>query len=175
MIVNLSEIEYSKEFSHHFKADWFNGEISNKENTELKTNSDVFVKAEVFKFDGGYTFTGNVEFDLSYNCVRCIEPCVTPYKCKLNITLLPLKKEESNPDDNEEINLHYYSSEVLDLSDVILQHLLLELPAYPLCSNDCKGLCQKCGINLNKKTCFCDKGFINPKMAVLKDFKVTKH
>ena len=176
MIINLAEIEYSKEYDHHFEATWFNNGVSKKNGDMLKANSEIFVKAEVLKFDGGFTFSGSVQFELTYECVRCIETCAVPFNCKLNVTLLPLKNEEAdNSEDNEEINLHYYSTEDLDLSDVILQHLFLELPAYPLCSENCKGICQTCGINLNNETCFCDKEFINPKMAVLKNFKVVKN
>lgn len=47
------------------------------------------------------------------------------------------------------------TEEYLDVDDDIRQNLLLALPAKPLCSVDCKGLCSVCGKNLNKGACGC--------------------
>jgi uncharacterized protein len=47
------------------------------------------------------------------------------------------------------------TEEYLDVDDDIRQNLLLALPAKPLCSVDCKGLCSVCGKNLNKGSCGC--------------------
>lgn len=45
--------------------------------------------------------------------------------------------------------------EVLDLTEDIREDLLLEVPAYPLCRPDCRGLCPVCGQNLNEASCGC--------------------
>lgn len=41
----------------------------------------------------------------------------------------------------------------IDLSPRVRDAIILAVPAYPLCSPDCKGLCPVCGANLNKTTC----------------------
>ena len=51
---------------------------------------------------------------------------------------------------NEEISF-------LDLTDEIREVIILNLPAYPRCSESCKGLCGICGVNLNKSGCECNK------------------
>ena len=56
----------------------------------------------------------------------------------------------------------------VDLSVVFGEELLLELPAKYLCDSSCKGLCIKCGANLNKKNCGCDTKEIDPRLEVLK-------
>ena len=40
-----------------------------------------------------------------------------------------------------------------------------------LCKEDCKGLCPKCGCDLNEKECSCTTKEIDPRWAVLKNFK----
>lgn len=45
----------------------------------------------------------------------------------------------------------------LDVTDDIREDLLLGLPANPLCSDECLGLCLKCGVNRNLKSCHCHK------------------
>lgn len=59
----------------------------------------------------------------------------------------------------------------IDLSDVVLQHLYMNLPISFICKDDCKGLCQKCGQNLNKGECTCGDDDIDPRMAALLNFK----
>jgi uncharacterized protein len=41
-----------------------------------------------------------------------------------------------------------------------------------VCKEDCRGLCTKCGQNLNEKECGCDTSFVDPRLAVLKNIKV---
>lgn len=43
----------------------------------------------------------------------------------------------------------------IDISQMVREELLLHFPAIPVCSESCKGLCDKCGINLNFQTCSC--------------------
>ena len=64
-------------------------------------------------------------------------------------------------------------SHAIDLVPLVEQALLLELPLVPLCDDDCRGLCPRCGANLNEGPCQCDDGPVgedNP-FAALKDFK----
>jgi uncharacterized protein len=51
---------------------------------------------------------------------------------------------------------------------------MMEIPLKPLCKEECLGLCNKCGADLNKGDCGCDRSDINFKMSVLKSFKVNK-
>lgn len=55
----------------------------------------------------------------------------------------------------------YYSREkfkdFLEIDQDIREQLLLGFPMKVLCSQDCKGLCPGCGVNLNKETCRCGK------------------
>ncbi|MBI4276934.1 MAG: DUF177 domain-containing protein [Armatimonadetes bacterium] len=55
----------------------------------------------------------------------------------------------------------------LDLTEVVRQHLLLELPMVPQCSEDCRGLCPRCGANLNTGPCGCAGREIDPRLAAL--------
>ena len=55
--------------------------------------------------------------------------------------------------------LHAYESaehpEFLDVSDDVREDLLLEIPGFPLCQAGCKGLCARCGQDLNEGACGC--------------------
>ena len=66
----------------------------------------------------------------------------------------------------------------IELTDAVRDALLLNMPMRVLCREDCRGICPRCGINLNKGPCTCQEGaeVINPfsalKNIVLNDEEV---
>lgn len=58
----------------------------------------------------------------------------------------------------------------LELDDIVISDILLSLPQKNLCKDDCKGLCQICGKDLNEGDCSCDKREIDPRLEMLKQF-----
>lgn len=49
-----------------------------------------------------------------------------------------------------------FMGETLSLDKLVYDAIMLEIPPKLLCSEDCKGLCQKCGANLNEVDCGCN-------------------
>jgi len=49
------------------------------------------------------------------------------------------------------------SEKIIVLDDDVRAELLLGYPQKILCKNDCRGLCQKCGVDLNEAECKCIK------------------
>ena len=56
----------------------------------------------------------------------------------------------------------------VDLVEPVRQALMLGLPMKPLCAEDCRGLCQNCGINLNNEACDCNTETTDPRWDGLK-------
>lgn len=56
----------------------------------------------------------------------------------------------------------------IDVDELVVTDILLELPLKHLCSDSCKGLCPKCGANLNDTDCGCNTRSIDPRLEVLK-------
>lgn len=56
----------------------------------------------------------------------------------------------------------------LELNDVVITDIILSYPQKFLCSEDCKGLCQNCGKNLNEGDCSCNKTAVDPRLEILK-------
>ncbi len=95
-------------------------------------------------------------------CARCLKNFSVDFSYDINETFV---KNSAHDDvfritDNE-----------IDLKDVVLQHLYMNLPISFICKDDCKGLCQKCGQNLNEGECSCGSDDIDPRMAALLKFK----
>lgn len=101
---------------------------------------------------------GNIETSVELECVRCLVSF--PYNVQVSFRETFVEGEISSASEevalNEEgLDTFYFQGDSLDLSDLIRDHILLSLPWLPLCKQDCCGLCQSCGANLNFETCKC--------------------
>ena len=72
----------------------------------------------------------------------------------------------TSPGSNEEETYRLEGTEV-DLAPLVRDAVLLHLPPAPLCSEDCRGLCTRCGANLNEAECGCEPGPSDPRWAAL--------
>jgi uncharacterized protein len=55
----------------------------------------------------------------------------------------------------EDMEVGYYQGSAVDLRLIVGEQIYLALPQNPHCREGCRGLCQKCGANLNEKQCAC--------------------
>jgi len=106
----------------------------------FKQRDTVFVNAEL-----------SVAFELE--CARCLSPVRRILEGTLESQYSPLPKTAWELQDD--IGIGYYSDEYIDLADDFRESLLLELPVRVVCSENCRGLCPRCGQNLNEKECGC--------------------
>ena len=101
-------------------------------------------------------------------CARCLEPVNGAFSVSLERTVAT--KETLSEKQLEENVDEYAVAEdgKLDLGELISEELLLTFPTRFLCSEECKGLCPKCGKSLNLGSCGCVIKEIDPRLAVLK-------
>ncbi|HEY2030087.1 MAG TPA: DUF177 domain-containing protein [Myxococcales bacterium] len=72
----------------------------------------------------------------------------------------------------EEADEDTYEGKELDLRPAVREQILLSLPSAPVCSEDCKGLCPRCGKDLNEGECGCDRTVMDPRWAALKGIQL---
>lgn len=113
---------------------------------------------------GGIVYL-NVRADFNYchPCDRCMADVNKKFKYLFKHILA---SENDNISNNDCVILDEFK---LDLDKLIKDDLLLELPSKVLCNDNCKGLCPKCGKNLNEDSCGCDRYQIDPRLEVLKN------
>lgn len=104
----------------------------------------------------------NLKTEVILSCSRCLER----YKYPLDIEVIE-NFTQDEIDDDEIIRI---SGSTIDLKQVCQDNILLAIPYKGLCKEDCKGLCQKCGTNLNYASCKCEKDNIDPRLEKLKNF-----
>lgn len=109
---------------------------------------------------GALELTGSINAKLECLCDRCGESFVLDKNIELAVPLAAELVDEENPD------IFLLDGNGLDLDDVLETCFILAMDTKFLCREDCKGLCEKCGANLNHGPCSC-KPEIDPRMAVL--------
>jgi len=104
---------------------------------------------------------GDVYADLALECVRCLEPVAFSAHAEISeefrIRDFQVVSGADQPEDEEldESLLAVFKGGELDLDEYLRQHLLLAVPSFPVCRDDCRGLCPHCGANLNTTQCNC--------------------
>jgi uncharacterized protein len=107
-------------------------------------------------------------------CARCVEPVKYDLKGDFDLLFRPVGADgEANEHSitTSETEIGYYQGGSLELEDVLREQVLLSLPAKTLCREDCKGLCPRCGINLNTETCTCEETKSDPRWTALSDLR----
>lgn len=107
-------------------------------------------------------------------CGRCLVEHEVPLEfdfsesCALTQIDEPLSYTQV-ADEDEPARIPLLDGDVVDLSELVRQLLVLHVPLRSLCRPDCRGLCPHCGANLNETRCECDEDEIDPRMAPLRD------
>ncbi len=145
-------------------------DVSVVKDEEYEVVAPVHLVLDVRKDRDAYRVTGRVETRLRLECGRCLEPFEIPVDSAFELRYVPAT---ANTGDDEaevaedDLTTAFYKDETLDLGELMHEQFVLALPMKPLCSDACKGLCPRCGTNLNKGTCECKPAWKDPRLATL--------
>lgn len=157
MELNLSELiskkEKVKKIDITFNVD-FKGE-------DFKISKPLAFNGEVKCSDDIITIVGKIKGSVDMQCSRCLK--IFSYNIDLDIC-----EEFTNNSDKEDDSIILFEDD-LYLSEVIVNNVISTLPIKKLCKEDCKGLCHKCGVDLNLEACKCNNDNIDIRMAKLMD------
>jgi uncharacterized protein len=118
---------------------------------------------------------GSLSGQMELACSRCLESFAAPAAIDFALLLAPgpvnasAAEAELSPDD---LDLDYYTGEIVDLESLLREQIILLLPLKPLCDEACKGLCPHCGANLQREPCTCPTDVVNSPFALLAKLKI---
>lgn len=116
------------------------------------------ITGRVEKTSRGFLVTGWVEVAAMVRCVRCLEAYSWQLREALVVELLPqavAPREEETQLGRADLDTRFFAEPILDLGELAAEQVELALPMKPVCSPACRGLCPRCGINLNVEECRC--------------------
>jgi uncharacterized protein len=121
---------------------------------------------------------GTVETNIRYRCSRCTKEFAKPFAARFDLTYLPQPKWINEGAEialkYEEMDVAYYDGIALDVNLLVLEQIELAMPMRFVCREDCKGLCYKCGADLNEGLCSCKNEETDSRLSVLLEYRQKK-
>lgn len=165
MLLNLTDILTSEEKMEEMNIPYEQDEVTcagitvpfeNKEDCKLILKNMGKGKAQI---KGAFGCT------LRFECDRCLKDVLVPLSFEFQEDISV--DEIEHPTDADEYS--FMEGYQLDTEKLIGNELMINWPTKVLCKDDCKGICKKCGKDLNLGECGCDTFIPDPRMAVIND------
>jgi uncharacterized protein len=161
------------------------------DNAGYRSRGPAHVEAHLSKVERRVLVEGHAQASLTAPCGRCLTTVPVDVPVDFELTFVPADevggvRAPGAPSERdvgrdvgrvpasfaaEAVNEECYSGKAIDLDPVVREQLLLAVPSYPVCSEECKGLCSVCGANLNERDCGCDRRVPDPRWAGLEKLK----
>lgn len=122
------------------------------------------ISGKVVNMSGYIEFSANITVTYETVCSRCLKPL--SFDTLLDVRA-PIAESLENMDNEEYI---IPENGLINLAELVRETLILNLPMSHLCSDDCLGLCPKCGKDLNGGDCGCVRKEKDPRWSVLEHF-----
>lgn len=151
------------------------------QNRECEFLEPLKISVKAYRIRELYEVEGTYQTSIRISCSRCLKAFdraltssfALTYTKELPDTIDALNEEEVELR-VEEIGLLYFRGEEINLRDGIQEQVVMAFPLRPLCAETCKGLCPKCGADLNQGNCGCKHEPTSNKFAILKNLKLNK-
>ena len=99
---------------------------------------------------------GSLAATIPQTCSRCLEAFPAAVRADLDVRVVPRPSRGDSVElGADDLDVDFYTDDLLDLGRLIEAETGLVLPMKPLCRPDCRGLCPTCGANRNAVPCAC--------------------
>lgn len=122
-----------------------------------------------FAGSGEVVVRGGVQAELQQECRRCLEPVRSRLDEELTMVFVP--SDSPGAEEDGDARLFDGDGAELDLSDPVREEVALSIDLFVVCDPECKGLCPRCGTNLNQETCSCTDEEPDPRWDALRALK----
>ena len=180
LILHVEQIK-GKEFSHEFEENPrvfpIIAEMIKNRQCEFLKPFNIHLKA--FSVREIFEVQGTLKTSIRLPCSRCLKDFDAPLASDFELSytkeipgLMDVFDEEEIELKVEEIGMFYFKGEEIDLQQGIQEQVVMAMPLQPLCDKNCKGLCPRCGSDLNLGDCGCEHEPGANKFAALKNLKL---
>jgi uncharacterized protein len=146
-----------------------------EENVSIEGYTQVYpveVHLDVQKTREEIVIDGKLQAGIELQCSRCLKSFQRSLDSTVHMIYHPIQHMQTDVHElkRDEMDMDFYSGKEIDVSEMLREQILLNLQMKPLCKEDCKGICPKCGTDLNIKKCSCVTKEIDPRLEVLKKY-----
>ena len=161
MKINIASVLRNDGASQNFSG---SVELGNVEfmGSALSFEGPLTINGKVLNIGGTLEISAKIRGSYKTECSRCGEPVVM----ELSSELFESLENDFSDIDEECITI---SGNVMDISGSIEACIFGDIPMQFLCSEECKGLCPVCGINLNKNEGNCATTVYDPRFAIFRN------
>lgn len=175
LVTQLAEGENAFRFSSE-KDGWLADVVTHVRAKGYDVKSNLDVDANLTKLEPDYYLRGQMRFEIEQTCARCAENFVLPIRHAFEVALAHVSTAKVSRDalseESEELDVNFFEGPEIDLGPIVQEQFFLSLPYQSLCRPGCRGVCQRCGKNLNGGECGCSKASPLSPFSVLQDLKV---
>jgi uncharacterized protein len=164
----------SRELAFAEPAAELNRELSHGPIAEYYLAEPVAVTIAYYRAGTEVFIEGTVAAVARADCARCAEEFTATHERPFRYVLAPkvIGYDDDKELRDEDLEFSLYEGDYVDLTPLVREQVLLALAERPLCREDCRGLCPRCGVNRNDATCECRSEVGDKRLAVLRTLKV---
>jgi uncharacterized protein len=125
---------------------------------ELGIVGPIVGTLKLIRTNHGILAAARYSVDVEQECGRCLDPARSTVSNEVSEEFLPSLNIVTGLPENLDSDLEaprVSANHELDLTDIIRQDIVVQLPLQPLCRPDCPGLCPDCGGELQNDACIC--------------------
>ncbi len=155
----------------HFRIDpdWWRERAPSRGGEEERLEAPIEFRVRAHTMGDDLFLDGEAEATFSCACSRCLARYRHALRESFRIVLEPASggppadPEAARTLDRDgiclgdDLDAGWYRGSEIDLSQLLSEVVTLALPVQPLCGDDCRGLCPRCGVDRNRETCGCEE------------------
>jgi DUF177 domain-containing protein len=173
MLLNLRSLHDAHE---HIEKRFEPSLFGSSGDDNLRIASPVRLSFDVDRQETGrYRLAGHVAGEVELACSRCLDSFTLPVDAQFDLRYVPRTENAGEGEqevEEDDLTTAFYENDQIDLGQLIVEQFQLALPMKPLCDEACKGLCPRCGTNLNTGSCDCAQTWEDPRLAGLRELNL---
>jgi uncharacterized protein len=174
--INIARLkDEGLDFELNLGQDWFARWQGEDPDLEFSGPGNLTVRVHLERHGRDILVRGHLESALNLNCSRCLISFSYPVASDFDLLLAPGPDQVAAAEEEltkADLDRDFYTGATVNLESIIREQVLLTLPLKPLCAETCKGLCPRCGADLNQETCQCPAEESTSPLAILKNIKL---
>lgn len=154
-------------------------DLLDEEGNSLVSHSQVYASLTIEKEADGVFVKGDIATKVIKRCSRCLKEFKEDLQLDMYLTFVSYESGDTIENEHElsssDLELSFLVNNELDTTEIIREQIAAELPIKSICKKDCKGLCARCGGNLNLGACDCSKDEDgDPRFSILNNLKINE-